>query len=100
MAAAALAAGFGRDAIVQYAGLVIGSGRFADHQHIPEFRDALRRLTLDVRTGHACAVCARDPDGTWCCLAEDRPWTAEDQAALDRALDVLGATPDDLAQEA
>lgn len=100
MAATALAAGFGRDAIVRYAGLVIDSGRFADHQHIPELRDALRRLALDVRTGHACAVCARDPDGTWCCATEDRAWTEEDQAALERTLDQLGATPDELAQEA
>ncbi|MFG3439886.1 hypothetical protein ACGF0J_21785 [Nonomuraea sp. NPDC047897] len=100
MAATALAAGFGRDAIVRYAGLVIDSGRFADHQHIPELRDALRRLALDVRTGHACAVCARDPDGTWCCVTEDRAWTEEDQAALERTLDQLGATPDELAQEA
>src|SRR5690606_27857167 len=99
MTAAALAAGFGRDAIVRYAAMVIGEGRFADHQHIPEFRDALRRLGRDAELGHACPVCARDPGGTWCCT-EDRAWTADDQAALERALDALRPTLDELAQEA
>lgn len=99
MTAAALTAGFGRDAIVRYAAMVIGEGRFADHQHIPEFRDALRRLGRDAELGHACPVCARDPGGTWCCT-EDRLWTADDQAALERALDALRPTDEELAQEA
>lgn len=100
MAATVLAAGFGREAIVRYAELVIGEARFRDHQHIPEFRDALRRLGRDVELGHACATCARDPDGTWCCLPEDRPWTGDDQAALERALDQLGVSHVELAEGA
>lgn len=103
MAAAALAAGFGREAITHYAEMVIGEGRFLDGQHIPEFRDALRRLGRDVELGHACATCARDPDGSFCCITPEqaeRPWTDDDQVALERALDQLGAAPDELAQEA
>ncbi|MGP4093002.1 hypothetical protein [Nonomuraea sp. KM90] len=103
MAATALAAGFGREAITNYAGMVIAEGRFQDAQHIPEFRDALRRLGRDVELGHACATCARDPEGSFCCVTPEqagRAWTADDQAALERALDALRPTDQELAQEA
>lgn len=103
MADVALAAGLGREAIVAYAGQVIAEGTYRQHQHIPEFRAALARLGRDVELGHACPACARDPEGAFCCVTPEqaeRPWTAGDQAALERVLDQLGATVDELAREA
>lgn len=99
LADAALAAGFGHAAIVRYAQMAIDSARFGELQHIPELRDALRCLARDAALQTACRTCGRDPDGSLCCVAPgqaDRPWTADDQAALERVLDRLGA-PDDLA---
>ncbi|GIH91976.1 hypothetical protein ACFFMN_33790 [Planobispora siamensis] len=95
LTATALEAGLGRDAITHYAAMAITEARYAEHQHIPELRAALARLGRDVALGHACATCARDPGGSFCC-ATDRPWTDDDQAALEAALDHLGVTPDDL----
>ncbi|WP_326829706.1 helix-turn-helix domain-containing protein [Streptosporangium sp. NBC_01810] len=90
LADAALAAGFHRDAIVQYAAAVIAEARFAEHQHIPEFRDALRRLGRDAALGDLPAIpepAQADPDA---------PWTDEDQAAWERVLDHLGVEDADL----
>ncbi|MEV0616111.1 HNH endonuclease [Nonomuraea sp. NPDC050404] len=101
MADVALAAGFHRDAIAYYAGMVIDERSFAEHQHIREFRHALRRLSQDVGNGHACRRCAGDPTAGLCCVPDtDRAWTDDDQAALERALDALRPTDDELAQEA
>ncbi|MFD0887052.1 hypothetical protein ACFQ08_21100, partial [Streptosporangium algeriense] len=58
----ALSAGYGAEALTRYARMVIAEERFLVHQHIPELRDALRRLELDVRQGDACPCCGRDPD--------------------------------------
>jgi hypothetical protein len=90
LADAALAAGFHRDAIVHYATAVIAETRFAEHQHIPEFRDALRRLGRDAALGDLTATPEPTPADT------DAPWTDDDQAAWERVLDQLGVTPDDL----
>ncbi|MEU0516626.1 hypothetical protein [Streptosporangium sp. NPDC006007] len=89
LAAAALAAGFHRDTITHYAQMVITEARFAEHQHIPEFRDALRRLGRDTALGDLAPTVQPTPD-------TDAPWTDEDQAAWERVLDELGVTPDDL----
>jgi len=93
MAEAALNAGFGRDAIVRYARMVIDEQRYPENQHIREFRDALNRLNRDAALGDACR-----PHGKPECLcaADDRPWTQQDQADLEAALAHLGVTPDDL----
>jgi hypothetical protein len=101
LAGTALAAGFGANAITGYAVMVITEGRFQPHQHIPELRDALRRLNRDAALGTACRACGFDPGDCPCHgpAADDRPWTAEDQAALERALEHLGL-PGDLAREA
>ena len=87
----ALRDGYGRDAIVHYAQHVVEPGRFKDHQHIPEFRDALRRLRQDVALGTVCACCGVPPAGCEARrAAADRPWTPEDQADLERACAHLG----------
>ncbi|MGW0587435.1 hypothetical protein [Streptosporangium sp. NPDC002607] len=90
LADAAMSAGFHRDAIVQYATAVIAEARFAEHQHIPEFRDALRRLGRDAALGDLPSPPEPAPADT------DAPWTDEDQAAWERVLDHLSVTPDDL----
>lgn len=90
LAAAALAAGFHRDQIVRHAELTIGEARYRDHQHIPEFRDALRRLGRDRRLGDLTPPEQASP------TVPDAPWTDEDQAAWEQALEHLGLTPDDL----
>ncbi len=102
LAGAALAAGFGPSAISGYAVMVIAEGRFQQHQHIPEFRDALRRLNRDAVLGSACRSCGFDPGDCPCrtSQADDRPWTDADQADLERALEHLAVTADDLAREA
>jgi len=95
MAAAALNAGFGRDAITHYARLTIDEAAYLDHQHIPEFRSALNRLSRDVHLGTVCRTCGRPPDcRCTTTAADDRPWswTAQDQADLDAAIAYL-ATP-------
>ncbi|WP_344888403.1 hypothetical protein [Streptosporangium longisporum] len=89
LAAAALAAGFHRDAIVQYATAVIAEARFAEHQHIPEFRDALRRLGRDAALGDL-------PEHSEPAPADDAPWSDADQAAWERVLDHLGVEHADL----
>ena len=96
MASAALDAGFSREAITRYAEMVIAEARFLDHQHIPEFREALRRLARDAAQDQLCRACA---DPTCSCptpAAPDRPWTVDDAAELERALDYLGVTAADL----
>ncbi|WP_204061424.1 hypothetical protein [Microbispora corallina] len=101
MAQRALAAGFGRDAIQRYAALVATENRYAEHQHIPELREVLRRLSRDVARGDACrphgtpecAPCTAEPTG-------DRPWTEADQADLERVLDHLSHTPDQTGTDA
>lgn len=103
LAATALAAGFGADAIAGYAVMVITEGRFKPDQHIPELRDALRRLNRDAALGTACRSCGFAPGDCPCTpdtAAADRPWTEADQAALERALEHLGVAPDELAREA
>ncbi|MFI9558834.1 hypothetical protein [Nonomuraea endophytica] len=97
----ALAAGFGRDAITRYAEAVIAEAAFATHQHLPELRHALRRLNADAALGCACRRCGQP--GTSCrCddppTPQDRSWTADDQIALERALEHLGAQTDELAE--
>lgn len=95
LTAAALDAGFGRDAIDAYARMVIAERTYGEHEHIPELRAALARLGRDAAQGDACPQ-----HGTPECFRciPDRPWTAQDQADLEAALDRLGA-PDDLAKE-
>ncbi|MER7126665.1 hypothetical protein [Micrococcus luteus] len=89
LADAALAAGFHRDAIVRYAAAVIAEARFLEHQHLPEFRDALRRLGRDTALGDVTPPAEPTPD-------TGAPWSPEDQAAWERVLDQLGVDPDDL----
>lgn len=100
MAEAALGANFGRDAILHYAQLVIHEAAYKEHQHLPEFRAALARLGRDALLLTACPRCAADPRDGLCCIdpaKAGRSWTEEDQAALERALDRLGPTEDELA---
>lgn len=90
----ALKRGFGEQAIIQYALMVAAEERFADHQHIPEFRQALRRLGRDVALGSACAADGLDPAACPCGEIpfgpEDRPWSEADQAEWERILEALG----------
>ncbi len=86
LAAAALHAGLGRDAIVRYAELVIAEQAYQERQHIPEFRGALARLSRDVAHRDACAEHGR-PECS--CATPDRPWTDQDQADLERAMAFL-----------
>lgn len=79
----ALAAGLGPDAIRRYAELVIAERAFKDHQHIPELRHALERLSRDLLLGDACHEHGHPDCG---CEQPDRPWTPDDQADLERAL--------------
>ncbi|MFC7721196.1 hypothetical protein [Nonomuraea recticatena] len=51
---------FGRDAIIEFA-RTVKPGMFKDHQHVPEFRHALRLLGQAVALGHACRNCGRPP---------------------------------------
>jgi len=67
----ALKAGFGREAILRYARMVIASGDFKEHHHVPEFREAMRCLERDVELGTACRVCGR-PEGPQCCAQQDQ----------------------------
>lgn len=67
----ALQAGFGREAILRYARMVIAAARFKEHQHVPEFREAMRCLERDVELGTACRVCGR-PEGPQCCAQQDQ----------------------------
>lgn len=101
---ASLDAGFGPDAIKHYAEMTAAEGRFLDLQHIPEARDALRRLGRDVALSAACQQCGGTPTRCPCVTAAlnsgDRPWSDEDQAALEAALARLDPTPDELALEA
>ncbi|MFC4062810.1 hypothetical protein ACFOWE_31350 [Planomonospora corallina] len=98
LVAQALARGFGRDAVVAYARMVIAEHAFKDHQHIPEMREALRRLGRDVALGDACpehGAC----ECTRCAPhAPDRPWTDGDQAEWEAALAHFGVSADDLDQ--
>lgn len=93
---------FGRDAIIRYAELVAGEGAFAEHQHIPEFREALRKLGRDVELGTVCRRCGHPVDGCPCTTAPlpakafAAEWTREDQVQWERVLEFLGVTPDDL----
>ncbi|GAA3078101.1 hypothetical protein [Streptosporangium carneum] len=99
----ALGAGYGSEALTRYARMVIEEERFLGHQHIPELRDALRRLELDVRQGDACPCCGRDPDDCPTAPAsavDDRAWTDDDRAAWERIVAHLGADPDELARGA
>lgn len=98
LAAAALDSGFGRDAILRYADLVIAEQTFKDHQHIPEFRAALARLGRDALLLAACPRCAGDPGEGLCCIdpTTDLPWTEDDQAQLELALERLAPTADEL----
>ncbi|MFF3665394.1 helix-turn-helix transcriptional regulator [Microtetraspora malaysiensis] len=102
LAETALDAGFGRDAVARYAQLVIAEGRYLPHQHIPEFRAALDRLGRDAVLGDVCRVCG--VPGCACTtpepapVAEDRPWTADDQAAFERTLALFDINPDELDQ--
>jgi hypothetical protein len=102
LAATALAAGFGPDAITGYAVMVITEVRFKIDQHIPELRDALRRLSRDAALGTACRSCGFDPGGCPCTAPAqtDRPWTEADQAALERAMEHLGVEPGELGRGA
>jgi hypothetical protein len=86
--ATALEAGFGRDAILRYAHMVIGEARYLEHQHLPELREALRRLGRDAALGDVPAT----PEPP----LRDAPWTREDQARWERILDQFGVTPDSL----
>ncbi|MBX6387350.1 MAG: hypothetical protein IRZ07_30960 [Microbispora sp.] len=94
MADAALAAGFGRDAILRYAEMVIAEQRYTEHQHIPEFRAALARLGRDHLQGDACAEHGI-PECFPCAHTHDRPWTEADQADWEAVLDRFGLTTDD-----
>ena len=90
-AAEALGEGLGAAAIVRYAEVVAEPGRFKEHQHIPEFRDVLRRLRRDVELGTVCACCGLPGEQCAAPLASaDRPWTPEDQIDLERACERLG----------
>jgi hypothetical protein len=88
---------FDPEAIVHYAAMVVGEGQFAEHQHAPELREAVRRLSRDVALGTACAVHGCAADSCPCRGAPatgDRPWTDEDAACLERALDALDVPPE------
>lgn len=94
MADAALAAGFGRDAILRYAEMVIAEQRYTERQHIPEFRAALARLGRDHLHGDACPEHGI-PECFSCAHTHDRPWTEADQADWEAVLDRFGLTADD-----
>ncbi|MBP2703555.1 hypothetical protein JOL79_07045 [Microbispora sp. RL4-1S] len=91
---------FGRDAVVRYAVMVAAEERFEPHQHIPEFREALRRLGRDVQLGDACALDGLDPAACPCDSPTfpppDRPWTQDDQTDWERVLERLGVADEDL----
>lgn len=93
---------FGQGAILRYAAMVAAEGRFAEQQHIPEFREVLRRLGRDVASWDACRECGQPPADCPCRTAEeplpqiDEPWTAEDDATFERVLDRFGVTAGDL----
>ncbi|MEV4059701.1 hypothetical protein [Nonomuraea dietziae] len=93
LAAAALEAGLGRDAILRYATHVIAEGTYKPKHHIPEFRAALDRLARDVALGDACHAHGA-PDCA--CEQPDRPWTEQDRADFARALIHLAPTTDEL----
>lgn len=98
LADAALADGLTPDVINRYAVMVAGEARFADHQHIPEFREVLRRAARDRALGDVCPACGHPECRCATATATvDRPWTDQDQADLERAAAHLGATLDDLA---
>jgi hypothetical protein len=96
LARQALADGYGPDAIVYYARMVISEAIFREHQHVPEFREALRRLRRDADLGHACRTCGDDPAICACAWTWDQGITADPEAAL-RAAAGLGATPEERA---
>ncbi|MEV0754912.1 hypothetical protein [Streptosporangium sp. NPDC050280] len=91
---------FGPDAIVAYTHLV-DPELFQPHQHIPEFRHALRLLGQAVQIGEACRGCGEHPGRCRCRPTEARPadaaWTEEDLAGWERTLEQLGVTEDELA---
>ncbi|WP_066950802.1 hypothetical protein [Microtetraspora fusca] len=89
-------AGFGAHAIAHYAAMVVAEAEFQPHQHIPELREALRRLARDTALGDLCRACGVPGCACTDPPVEDRPWTPEDQAAFQRTLAHLGVTPDDL----
>jgi hypothetical protein len=90
---AALADGYSPDAITYYARMVIDEAVFREHQHVPELREALRRLRRDASLGHACRTCARDPGMCGCTQAGDQE-TSLDVETVERALASLGADPE------
>lgn len=104
MTARALAAGFGETAIVRYARLVTDEARYADHQHIPAFREALRRLGRDVALGTACREDGAPAEACPCRDANeappaDRPWTEADQADWERVLEQFDVGADEPGDE-
>ncbi|GIH70302.1 hypothetical protein [Sphaerimonospora thailandensis] len=99
MAQAALDTGFGPSAITRYAHLVADEGRFLERQHIPEFREVLRRLSRDATLEGLCHGCGQQTCACPTPTVDDRPWTSADQADLEATLDHFGLTPDDLPTE-
>lgn len=92
----ALADGYGRDAIAYYADMVINEAIFRERQHVPELREALRRMRRDTDLGHACRVCGNDPATCTCAWDHDQVEAADRDQVL-RALDQLGADDDERA---
>jgi hypothetical protein len=101
----ALDRGFEAIAIGRYAELVAGEARFAEHQHVPEFREVLRRLGRDVALGTTCPRFGVPPGDCPCGPAAadaptgDRPWTEADQADLERILEQFEVDADELGDE-
>ncbi|MFI7467383.1 hypothetical protein [Nonomuraea sp. NPDC049646] len=84
---------FGADAIIRYAVMVAAEDRYAEHQHIPEYREVLRRLGHDVMLGTVCAEDGLDPAACPCDAPlfppADRPWTDADQQDWERVLETF-----------
>ncbi|MFS1304503.1 hypothetical protein [Streptosporangium longisporum] len=83
----ALHAGYAREAIISYAVMVADEATFKAHQHLPELREALRRLTRDTALGDAPEPHPAPESGP------DRPWSPEDHESWRRAVAHLGADP-------
>lgn len=96
LARQALADGYGAGAITYYAQMVISEATFREHQHVPEFREAMRRLRRDADLGDTCRTCGDDPAVCTCAWAYDQGITLDPEAAQ-RALADVGATPDERA---